>query len=187
MTRDQEREKEFAAFYFANRHRLVRIVTAFSGDRHLAEDITQEVMINLRECWGRYQRPEILMVQMAKQELGRRRRRTAPEQMRSLDSQINEVDAKGQHPGADAGLEDFDRNSMIMKALRGLPTRQKEVIVLIVLCGLDQRTTAEILGISESAVSTHKRRGLARLEMLLADRSQTTGSGSGQAVGGGVA
>ena len=181
MTEETEHEKEFIAFFMTNRHRLVRAVTGLSGDRDLAEDIAQEVMINIRRCWGRYQRPEILMIQMAKQELGRRSRRLLPHQLDPLDDRLREVDDRNQIPAADSHLDGFDPDGIIMTALRQLPDRQKEVIVLAVLCDLDNQTTAEILGISESSVSTHKKRGLTRLEALL---SSSPGSAAGQTVGG---
>nr|BFE71546.1 hypothetical protein GCM10020092_048470 [Actinoplanes digitatis] len=133
---------------------------------------------------GRYQRPEILMIQMAKQELSRRKKKLLPNQIDPLDDRIEEVNARTQYPAADAQLGSLDLSGSIMKAVRGLPDRQKEVIVLTVLCDLDHQTTAEILGISESSVSTHKKRGLSRLETLLTSQAGTSGSGAGQSVGG---
>ncbi|MFC8845756.1 MULTISPECIES: RNA polymerase sigma factor [unclassified Micromonospora] len=58
----------------------------------------------------------------------------------------------------------------LLAALRRLPTRQREVVVLTELCDLDQSAAAEILGISVSALKTHKARGLRTLQERLAGR-----------------
>ncbi|MFY1681700.1 RNA polymerase sigma factor [Micromonospora sp. WMMD730] len=66
-------------------------------------------------------------------------------------------------PGPDQQLD-------LLAALRRLPTRQREAVVLTEVCDLDQSTAAEILGISVSALMTHKARGLRTLHERLAGR-----------------
>ena len=81
----------------------------------------------------------------------RSRRETA------LDSQ-DEREATSPHPGLDSSL---------VAALRRLPVRQREVIALRLLLDLDMATTAQVLGLPAGTVSSHLRRGLARLRSEL--------------------
>ena len=48
-------------------------------------------------------------------------------------------------------------------ALARLPRRQREVLVLRFLLDLDERDTAEVLGVSIGTVHTHAKRGLAQI------------------------
>jgi RNA polymerase sigma factor (sigma-70 family) len=48
-------------------------------------------------------------------------------------------------------------------ALRGLPARQREVLVLRFLVGLSEREVAETLRVGAASVKTHQQRGLATL------------------------
>jgi len=56
----------------------------------------------------------------------------------------------------------FDRQ-IIIRALRTLPPRQREVVVLRHYVGLSERETAETLGITVGAVKSHASRALTSL------------------------
>lgn len=60
----------------------------------------------------------------------------------------------------------FDRQA-IVQALRQLPPRQREVVVLRHYVGLSERETAETLGISLGAVKSQASRGLATLRIWM--------------------
>ena len=55
------------------------------------------------------------------------------------------------------------------RALRSLPRRQREVVLLRYLGGFAESEVAEMLGISAGAVKSHGHRGLASLRSRLAD------------------
>lgn len=55
-------------------------------------------------------------------------------------------------------------------ALRALPRRQREVIVLRYLSGLSEEATAESLGISAGTVKSHTHRALANLRRRLSEK-----------------
>jgi RNA polymerase sigma factor (sigma-70 family) len=170
VTSDEANE-QFISFYTAWRGKLFKAVAAWTGDRHAAEDVVQEVMILVRHYWGRYTRPEILMYRLARQQLARRV--AIPVQMDSLE-QRQEADDLPAGPA-----RDLDQQLDLLAALRRLPTRQREVVVLTELCDLDQSAAAEILGISVSALKTHKARGLRTLQERLAGaRADTEGGKS---------
>jgi RNA polymerase sigma-70 factor (ECF subfamily) len=51
-----------------------------------------------------------------------------------------------------------------MRHLLALPERQREVVALRIVLGLDTRQTARLLGIAEGTVTSHLFRALARLQ-----------------------
>ncbi|MBF9134758.1 sigma-70 family RNA polymerase sigma factor [Plantactinospora sp. S1510] len=164
MKDGEDADEQFISFYTAWRGKLFKAVVAWTGDRHTAEDVVQDVMLLVRHYWGRYERPEILMYRQARQQLARRRS-AVPVQVESLD-QYRE---RSEEVPAWQAL-DVDGQLDLLAALRRLPARQREVIVLTELCDLEQATAAEILGISVSALKTHKARGLRALQSRLVTR-----------------
>lgn len=64
------------------------------------------------------------------------------------------------------GLKGEQRRA-VLAALRSLPRRQREVLLLRYYLDLSERETAESLGISVGSVKTHAHRGLAALAHLL--------------------
>ena len=62
-----------------------------------------------------------------------------------------------------AAGQDLALDSSLVAALRRLPVRQREVIALRLLLDLDTSTTAEMLGISGSTVTTHLHRAIGAL------------------------
>jgi RNA polymerase sigma factor (sigma-70 family) len=73
-----------------------------------------------------------------------------------------EVTLGSQDTTAAAG-QDLALDSSQVAALRRLPVRQHEVIALRLLLGLDTGTTADMLGISSSTVTTHLHRAIGAL------------------------
>lgn len=55
----------------------------------------------------------------------------------------------------------------VVAALRGLPDRQREVIVLRYYADLSEAETADVMGISRGAVKSHLARGMAGLRVVL--------------------
>ncbi len=63
-------------------------------------------------------------------------------------------------PTMAATSQDLALDSSLVAALRRLPVRQREVIALRLLLDLDTSTTAAMLGISSSTVTTHLHRAI---------------------------
>jgi len=68
---------------------------------------------------------------------------------------------------ADRGALAADEHRRVVEALRGLPRRQQEALVLRFYLELSERETAEAMGVSAGSVKTHVHRGLAALTPLL--------------------
>jgi RNA polymerase sigma factor (sigma-70 family) len=73
--------------------------------------------------------------------------------------------------GADESTITAERRTQVLDALRELPDRQREVIVLRYYLDLSEAQIAETLGISRGAVKSHASRGAASLRQVLEDAS----------------
>jgi RNA polymerase sigma-70 factor (sigma-E family) len=146
--------REFEEFYAAARDHCLQVVLLSVGDRHLADDLVAEAFTRAWASWRKvrgHPAPRAWVVRTALNmhvSWWRRRRREV-----ALGSQDDAV-AASQHPGLDSSL---------ITALRRLPARQREVIVLRLLLDLDTATTARTLDIPSGTVASHLHRGLAAL------------------------
>jgi RNA polymerase sigma-70 factor (sigma-E family) len=159
----------FVDFYQASRDGCLRAVMVNTGDRQLAEELVAEAFARAWASWpkvSRHPAPAAWVVRTALNtgiSWWRKRRREFP-----LD---------GHDAPAPAGVEGVD--SDVMKAVRHLPARQREVVALRIFLDLDTETTARALGIAPGTVTAHMSRAIATLRRELApsDRelSFTTG------------
>ena len=65
----------------------------------------------------------------------------------------------------------------IVRELRRLPERQRQVVALRFLCDLSTDQTAEILGIAPGTVTAHVHRSLATLRTALASLEEGSNRG----------
>jgi RNA polymerase sigma-70 factor (sigma-E family) len=158
--------EDFAAFYERHRDPCFRAVLASVADRHLAEELTAEAFAR---AWGHWRKvakhpaPAAWVVRTALNthvSWWRRRRREVA------------WDAAGEDRSA---LADGDATAVdlgIRNALRKLPVRQREVVVLRVFLDLDTRGTAAALGIAPGTVQAHLHRALKALRAELEDTTE---------------
>ncbi len=148
------KQLEFQEFYEASRDACLRAVVAGVGDRQLAEDLVAEAFTRAWVSWHsvrRHPAPSAWIVRTAlntRVSWWRRRRR--------------EVALEGGHDVA-AGAGDRGLDPALLAALRGLPLRQREVIVFRVFLDLDTKTTAKVLGIAPGTVTAHLARAVSAL------------------------
>jgi DNA-directed RNA polymerase specialized sigma24 family protein len=74
-------------------------------------------------------------------------------------------------PGAEHGAPGLLEQAAARAALRGLPDRQREAIVLRYYAGLSEGEIAAAMGISRGAVNSHTARGLSALRAALEQAS----------------
>jgi RNA polymerase sigma-70 factor (sigma-E family) len=76
------------------------------------------------------------------------------------------------HPGTvPDGIEAVQVNVDLHRALKALPKRQREVVVLRYFGDLSEREIADELGLAPGSVKSHASRGLAALRARLGDES----------------
>jgi RNA polymerase sigma-70 factor (sigma-E family) len=155
---------EFAEFFAASWDTCLRAVAASTGNMALAEDQTAEAFARAWASWNKvshHPAPRAWVVRTALNAGAswwhRRRKETA---LDSLDIAAADTEA--------AGLD-----AAMLTALRRLPTRQREVVVLRVFLDLDIDTTASQLGIAPGTVRAHLSRAMAALRSELIPATTT--------------
>ncbi|MCW2940848.1 MAG: polymerase, sigma-24 subunit, subfamily [Actinomycetia bacterium] len=141
---------------------LVRLSVLLLDDHTEAEDIVQEAYIRLSAAQHRIRDPEkalaylrTTVVNLSRSLL--RRRRIAFRHR--TEQQHTDV-------GEDTGLAVLDRTAIIA-ALRVLPRRSREVVVLRYYLDLTEAQTADALGLSVGSVKAYSSRGREQLAKLL--------------------
>lgn len=158
-----------AALYQEHALATVRLVGILLGDRDQAQEVVQEAFVRLHEALprlrddaaaGAYLRS--IALNLARSRL--RRTATARRHLAEL------VPTAPLGPAPDEAAVAGDDRRAVLGALRRLPERQRECLVLRHYAGLTDAGIAEALSISPSSVKTHLQRGLVALAADLEDR-----------------
>ncbi len=149
---------------FADLYRLAyRVAYRILGDRLEAEDIAQEALARATLRWDRlHDRPEGWVSRVASNlalDHYRRLRRYPP----ALSGPVGVVDDRT-----------VERSDLVV-ALRRLPRRQREVVVLRYLADFSESQAATALGCSVGSVKTHASRGLSALRRHLGESGTAGG------------
>jgi RNA polymerase sigma-70 factor (sigma-E family) len=149
--------------YAAHYRSLVRLAALLLHDAHVAEEVVQDAFVAMHGAWRRLRDPERALPYLRQAVVNRsrsalRRRGTAeryrPEPLPDVPSAEQTAMAGAQH-------------EEMIDALRRLPTRQREVLVLRYYADLSEADIADALGISRGAVKSHASRGMAALRTTL--------------------
>jgi RNA polymerase sigma-70 factor (sigma-E family) len=159
----------FEEFVAARLGALIRYATVVTWDPHLAEDITQDVLVRAQARWGRIGRldaPEQYVKRMVLNEfLSWRRRRAA-----HLVFVPTLEDMTPHEPDRTGAVDDRD---LARRLIAGLPPKQRAAIALRYYEDLTDEQIAELLGCRTGTVRSYLSRGLATLrEALPATRNQ---------------
>ena len=145
-------------------HEMVRLAVLLVDDLASAEDVVQDAFIGLhrrqeqlrsRDAAVAYVRSSVL--NGARSVL--RKRRTVRRHLAAEAPMTEE-------PADDEALRSVERLS-VMSAVRALPRRQREVLVLRYWSGLSEAEIAAALGISTGTVKSSASRGLASVQTTL--------------------
>ena len=144
---------------------LVRLVRLFVDDRNAAEDLVQEAFIRLARTAHRLRDERKAAAYLRSIALNLAR----DENRRGLVSLRHHVPADDRAATAEDEVVLRDDQRVVIDALRELPLRQRDCIVLRQYYEMGIAEIAENLGISENSVKTHLRRGMAALEKALGE------------------
>jgi len=148
---------------------LVRLALIMVGDVATAEDVVQDVFERLHQRWHRLHEPASGLAYARSSVLNACRsvhRRTAVARKHAP-----RLAADSAAPGPDGATALADR-SELTQALRALPRRQREVLVLRYYLDLDVTEIASTLRIAPSAVRSNCSRGLAALARTLGEEEK---------------
>ena len=173
-----------AALYAEHALGLVRLAMVMTGDRATAEDIVQDAFLGLYRRWDRladvsaplaYLR--VSVVNGCRTTL-RRRTRFALWPRTSADDPLDEL-APAAGFGPEARLAESAEASVLLSeeqravagALRKLPQRQREAVVLRYYLDLSEEETAQVMGVARGTVKSATHRALAAVGRILREES----------------
>jgi RNA polymerase sigma-70 factor (sigma-E family) len=161
MDREMDASQAVTAIYQRHALGLTRLAFLMLGDRQAAEDVVQEAFCGLYRAWDRmsdhthalgYVRSSVL--NGSRSALRRSRRVPRPFAVPAAAS-------------AEATVLAGERRRETVAALRRLPPRQREAVVLRYFADLPEQETAVAMGVSRGTVKSTTSRALAALARML--------------------
>jgi RNA polymerase sigma-70 factor (sigma-E family) len=159
----RDADEALIALYTANYYALVRLAALLLHDTAAAEDVVQDAFVAMHSSWRRLREPDSALAYL---------RQVVVNRSRSRLRHLKVVDRKAPPAMPDAPSAEYSalgevERAGVMTALRALPRRQREVLVLRYYSDLSEAQIADALQISNGAVKSHASRGIAALRESL--------------------
>jgi RNA polymerase sigma-70 factor (sigma-E family) len=137
---------------------LARTAVFLVGDRHLGEDLLQEVLSRLALRWSSVRKADNLDGYVHRALVN-----TATSWRRRRSWHERPVDWMPDRATSDTSYDDT-----VLQALRSLPPRQRAVVVLRHYADRSEEQTAQLMGCAVGTVKSQHAKAVARLRELLA-------------------
>lgn len=166
---DWDADQAVRSLYASHWTAMVRLAALLLQETATAEEVVQDAFVALHRRWGRLREPAAGVGYL---------RASVVNGCRSV-VRHRQVEVRHRRPAAPAptGPEehvlDHETDAAVMAALRRLPGRQQEVLVLRYYADASESEIAEALGISRGSVKSHAHRGLAALRAALREEGVT--------------
>ena len=162
-----ERDADVAVeqLYAAHWRQLVRLSVLLVRDQGTAEEVVQDAFIELHGRWGRLRDHDRALAYLRQSVVNRSR--SVLRHRTVVLKYANRDRPPLTSPAADHEVAHHAQRDVVLTAMRGLPTRQREVVALRYYLDLSEAEIADTLGISRGAVKSHASRGLATLKNTL--------------------
>jgi RNA polymerase sigma-70 factor (sigma-E family) len=149
--------------YAAHYRSLVRLGALLLRDTTLAEEVAQDAVVSMHGAWRRLRDPDKALAYLRRSVVNGARSTQRHAVVAAKHAPRPDPTAASAEHGALLALE----HAEVLTALRTLPDRQREVLVLRYYLDLSEAAIADTLGISRGAVKSHASRGLAALRTAL--------------------
>jgi RNA polymerase sigma-70 factor (sigma-E family) len=156
-------ESAVTELYSLHYRALVRLAALLVRDTGTAEEVVQDAFVAMHDAWQRLRDAENALAYLRQAVVNRSksvlRHRTVVYK--------NLQKAPPDMPSAEHGALVLLERSAVVSALRHLPDRQREAIVLRYYADLSEAEIASTMGISRGAVKSHTARGMVALRSAL--------------------
>jgi RNA polymerase sigma-70 factor (sigma-E family) len=150
--------------YHSEYKSLVRLAVLLVHDVPTAEEVVQDAFEAMHTAWRRLREKEKALSYLRQAVVNRSRsvlrHRTVVDR--------NAPKSAPDEPSAEHGALALIERSAVIAALRTLPDRQREAVVLRYYADLSEADIAATMGISRGAVKSHTARAMAALKSILA-------------------
>ena len=148
------------ALFHVHYRRLVGLAGLMVDDRETAEEVVQDAFEQLYRRWGSLRDPQAAVAYLNRSVVNGSRSRV---RRRFTERSFTLPDAGTVASAESAGVDNRRRDDL-MAAVRDLPQRQREVIVLRYYLDLSEEQIAMWLGVSTGSVKKHAHRATAALQ-----------------------
>jgi RNA polymerase sigma-70 factor (sigma-E family) len=152
--------------FLAHHRRLVGLAVLLVDDRQTAEEVVQDAFVGLHRRWHqlRDQGGAVAYLNKAVVNGGRDRLRHG---RRAVTLHPRMVPVPEGRPSAEQDVVAHDEAGRLWRAIRALPTRQRQVLVLRYYLDQSEAEIADTLQVSRGSVKKHASRGLAALASVM--------------------
>jgi RNA polymerase sigma-70 factor (sigma-E family) len=156
-------DEAITQIYAAHYRSLVRLAALLLRDVGASEEVVQDSFIAMHGAWRRLRDPDRALAYLRQSVVNRSRSVLRHRTVELRHAPAPMPDAASAEHGAMGSLE----HQEVIVALRRLPERQREVLVLRYYADLSEADIADAIGISRGAVKSHASRGMAALRTSL--------------------
>jgi RNA polymerase sigma-70 factor (sigma-E family) len=156
-------DEAITQLYAAHYRQLVRLASLLVHDVGLAEEAVQESFIALHGAWRRMRDHDRALAYLRTSVLNRSRSALRHHKVEQKHAPAPMPDTASAEYSALGALE----HEEVMAAVRRLPGRQREVLVLRYFADLSEAEIADAIGISRGAVKSHAARAMSTLRTTL--------------------
>ena len=162
---DWDADEAVTQLYTAHYRSLVRMSALMLHDPAVAEEVVQDAFVAMHGKWRRLRDPDKALAYLRQSVANGsrsilRRRKVA-------DRHAARQSLPGTAASAEHGAMSTFEHDEVLAALRLLPERQRETLVLRYYSDLSEADIAITMGISRGAVKSHASRGMAALRATL--------------------
>jgi RNA polymerase sigma-70 factor (sigma-E family) len=157
----------FETFFRREYPQMVAVAYGVSGSRWAAEELAQEACLRAYRSWDKiasYDKPGAWLRRVTINLASSHVRRRVSEVKAVERFALHRVEPIEPHP---------DDEMEFWAAVKRLPRRQREAVVLRYVDGMEGAEIAEVMGVAESSVRTHLQRGRETLAKVLDDGGET--------------
>lgn len=156
-------DRAVTEIYDAHYRSLVRLAALLVRDVATAEEVVQDSFVAMHGAWRRLRDNEKALSYLRQSVVNRSRSVLRHRLVADRNAPRPPPDMPSAEHGALALLE----RSQVLDALRGLPLRQREAVVLRYYLDLPEAQIAATMGISKGAVKSHTARAIQSLRVTL--------------------
>lgn len=160
-TADEAVTRLFGAHY----RPLVRLAVLLLADQGAAEEVVQDAYVRLHQHWRQLREPDRALGYLRTSVVNGAR--SAMRRRGVAQRYLAAAEPPPDMPSAESGALGVLEQEAVLAALRRLPTRQREALVLRYYADLSEAEIAEVMGVSRGAVKSHTARGVAALRLSM--------------------
>jgi RNA polymerase sigma-70 factor (sigma-E family) len=156
-------DRAVTAIYSEHYRSLVRLAAFLVRDNATAEEVVQDSFVAMHGAWRRLRDTDKALSYLRQSVVNRSRSVLRHRMVVDKNTPKPPPDMPSAEHGAIIQLE----RSAVVSALRSLPERQREALVLRYYGDLSEAQIASVMGISRGAVKSHTARAMAALRTVL--------------------